>query len=1796
MDGLFGKVAWASIKESAAGGIVNGAIDADYSVVFNMSPTAVYSNKAFRNEILKALSPKDQTKLYKLIKKSPKFQKKEKFKAIIKKSNNLKEMFDLMDAKETKFNVEEKIAFFKAMIPEKGVNATEDIFVLMQKNNLNSEQIIENIQEQFTKDLPLGALTTILEVTTKDGRRISDVVAEIKKEVSSGKITEREGKKRIQAARKEAMISRSEQKQEGLKSHPNYPIYIRGRAVAVLNETTPFWNVLDSYGEIIDKKLAGLITDRDSYTIDYNGQEARALVETREDGSREIEIKVKGKSVQKISLSSDNTVDSESYINENLGEVKGFKKGKKVSPTLARTAAYSSAQKGASRSEEVKPPVQTQYQRFVSRLSKAFPNVEVVADSVSFDELLADLNARAIVNKNQKVYGAVLNGKLYLNPDLATYNTAIHEFGHIWMNVAKELQPEAYQQGLNLVEDTDYVAQVESSPGYTKIIKQMRAEGATEAEIRAYTLEEALATAIGDKGESFTTAAQKKNFKNWLNELFEFVKKLTGISKLSTDQIQNLNFDEFLNAVVTDLLSENEIFLDAEVSNFSNELQLMIADGVTIEEIIQRGRQGNFSDAAIREVLKGRGFKVEDINKAMEVLIDLETPLPPEFARVEGGVDKATQLFNEVRQAVALFARGTKKRTRRTRMTEAEREARIKELREQNPTLTDLSDSALLRKFPRPAQQQQVEVTKPTMAEVRAEALRLLRENPIFQAQPEQVKLELISSFDRTLNTRANRTVQREITDIRSILKQRKIGAKNLKDAQIMLKNFIRQNLQKSSNYTQADINKIVNSISKVKTVDNFYAEAEKIISLVERQRAKMKKKTLSNILSLAKRKAKAGQTSTRKRRSKGLDPEGQSLMLAIAKAASKLINVKPEVSQKFLTEEQAFLEENESEINRIFNKELLEGEDLTTKERDLLNRQIAFDMIRDVDTMTLEEADALLSTLKDLRSESIQRLKNRRAGRAAEYEAMRAEVSSQIEETNPDLFDEDGNVLSDNEKQARREEIYRLFRERKIPQAIREFVRIFKNTSIPKLITDTVRQKLQNLETLTNLADKAIDGKNAFRDNIYNRLNRMNENHLRGKRRVKSIMNYIAVEAGFENGYEGVKQAMARGFFREAIVNLELTNSKTGKKFTKSFNVDQLLRIYALSLNDVQRAKLEAQGIGPATLEDIKSELGPELVAFADGVVNFFSETYYEEVNAVYSDVNDVNLGYVANYFPTRTERSKVDGKMLDDGNFSGIFSAETAPALKERQDTTGDIKFDASFTGVLENHIDTMEKFKAYAKGVRMMNAFFDIPAVNSLIEELNIKGVMKQLINNSINPNAGVEATGAKTLLDKLLSKYTGFALAFKIMQIPKQATSFVNAYADYSYFPEDSNIPKAVQAMVDPIMFMMDTATLIANLGVEMFTKDGPLSEAREMSATFDERVRQGLEGDVYGLESGSKPFRKIKSAQTGVGRARRAVRSAAGAPTAIGDIGGVMGYLVNYRRNIKNGMSKEEAVEVFNNYNATQQSRRGTERIPLQNSNNALVRTYTMFGSVLFLQMNKVMQASKNITQAASNGKMPRAKDTRELFINLAVANVLFTVMSNIMLLTRGDDDDREKAMIRISEAMTGLNLVYQIPILGVQVEKAELGAKLIQGEDFKPSYGAKFRKDALNPLDIIMLKVMKAMKPDKSTGERDVKKIIEPIIELIMGTQIDPAVGLYNIVGGGSEEGIENDVYDLIGVSSSYRPSGNAGSGTAKPPKKKSMSKSDLKKFDREIYDEIYGDDNDELKEIRKELREMTRE
>jgi len=325
------------------------------------------------------------------------------------------------------------------------------------------------------------------------------------------------------------------------------------------------------------------------------------------------------------------------------------------------------------------------------------------------------------------------------------------------------------------------------------------------------------------------------------------------------------------------------------------------------------------------------------------------------------------------------------------------------------------------------------------------------------------------------------------------------------------------------------------------------------------------------------------------------------------------------------------------------------------------------------------------------------------------------------------------------------------------------------------------------------------------------------------------------------------------------------------------------------------------------------------------------------------------------------------------------------------------------------------------------------------------------------------------------------------------------------------------------------------------GKHIGLKSRPLTEAMGMSGSLRKRIELGVQGDLVGLEAGQPTFKNIESNQALWAKLGRGGRRLAASPTVIGDIAGVMGYMINYRRNIKNGMSKAKALEEFNDYNATQQSRRATEKIPLQMNANAITRSLLMFGSTLFLQMNKVMSSGTNIMRgmkdvgdamikgdikkAKEGAKNIKIKDIRGLYLNLAVANVMFTLMANIFKITSDDPEDREEALQRMRDAMFGLNLLYAIPFF----EFAEQAVIDSRGGRRKVNAG-------VNPLGSIYSRIKNEIKYEDSSAAYAISK---NLLELGVGVQFDPMIGLAETFTGGFDE---ETMYDMLGVSYSYRP------------------------------------------------------
>jgi len=242
-------------------------------------------------------------------------------------------------------------------------------------------------------------------------------------------------------------------------------------------------------------------------------------------------------------------------------------------------------------------------------------------------------------------------------------------------------------------------------------------------------------------------------------------------------------------------------------------------------------------------------------------------------------------------------------------------------------------------------------------------------------------------------------------------------------------------------------------------------------------------------------------------------------------------------------------------------------------------------------------------------------------------------------------------------------------------------------------------------------------------------------------------------------------------------------------------------------------------------------------------------------------------------------------------------------------------------------------------------------------------------------------------------------------------------------------------------------------------------------------------------------------------------------------------------MVNYKRNIANGMNKSDAVAAFNNYNATQQTRRGTERTSLQDSSNYLTRTFTMFGSTVFLQINKVLSSSRNIFNSFTSGKLPRTKDVRSFYLNAAIANMMFVAASNIAKFAMGDEEDIEDALEDIGKAMFGMNLLYQIPLLGQTLEEFDIGGRIIAGlkrEEYKKKW---INNNVVNPYSIMARKVIKSV-----NSEGTLLGAARPIAEATMGTQIDPFIAMYNMSVAEDTEEFTEEMLKSIGISSSYMP------------------------------------------------------
>jgi hypothetical protein len=247
-----------------------------------------------------------------------------------------------------------------------------------------------------------------------------------------------------------------------------------------------------------------------------------------------------------------------------------------------------------------------------AKLRFAFPDVAVSNSKDEFDRVLQEEGVRTKESEGKVILGMTKDGKIYLNPESDSLATPIHEFGHIWIdflrsNASGKKGNALLSKGLSLVEGTKALQQAIDKYGDNDLAR-----------------EEALVELIATKGETIINESKKKQFKNWLNALFKYVKNFFVTSeeifkdKKFNEYLDKMSLDDFINIGLADLFKGEALspkFKAKEAGKGAAELRFRVGDNV--QNFINKARDDGYSDSAIKNVLIRNGVTKEDVETAL---------------------------------------------------------------------------------------------------------------------------------------------------------------------------------------------------------------------------------------------------------------------------------------------------------------------------------------------------------------------------------------------------------------------------------------------------------------------------------------------------------------------------------------------------------------------------------------------------------------------------------------------------------------------------------------------------------------------------------------------------------------------------------------------------------------------------------------------------------------------------------------------------------------------------------------------------------------------------------------------------------------------------------------------------------------------------------------------------------------------------------------------------------------------------------------------------------------------------
>jgi hypothetical protein len=264
----------------------------------------------------------------------------------------------------------------------------------------------------------------------------------------------------------------------------------------------------------------------------------------------------------------------------------------------------------------VKYPAESRVTGATSDTARGFNYVVFDENAITIEEQIQLQKALDKAGVSLTTAGFVYENDVYLNIQNSNIlNTALHEHGHLLLNLLEANRPDVLEAGFGLISKNKEEAK--SYIDYVKETQPSLVEGT-----RAFN-HEVLAQVIGDSGQRLIESKKKNSLSNWLSELFEVIKDILGISNYTAEQVSNMTLEEFGRSVnaemlsgenARDMISKAERYFKREADRLP--LTLAVFNTKPFQDLVGK----NVKPITVKQLLNKTGIKQIEKDLINEVL------------------------------------------------------------------------------------------------------------------------------------------------------------------------------------------------------------------------------------------------------------------------------------------------------------------------------------------------------------------------------------------------------------------------------------------------------------------------------------------------------------------------------------------------------------------------------------------------------------------------------------------------------------------------------------------------------------------------------------------------------------------------------------------------------------------------------------------------------------------------------------------------------------------------------------------------------------------------------------------------------------------------------------------------------------------------------------------------------------------------------------------------------------------------------------------------------------------------